>query len=520
MKSFLKKPWFIVSSVIALLIVLGGGYYFFGTKKSTYDFIRVKKGNIVQEVSVTGKVKALNDVSLAFDKSGRISEILAKVGDHVYVGDALVRLESGDVYANYEQAVANLQAQTAKLDELKKGTRKEELALTGAKVSNAKLALGDAEKNLLNSIQNAYTVSDDSVRYKTDYIFSSSRSSSPILIFFPSDAQLKADIESGRVNIESLLNSWQMEVNTVVSPTGLADASNIATQNLSQVKSFIEKTAFAVNSLLPGAGITQANIDTWRSNISLARSNLNLAISTLNQSIQNLNTASSTLDVTNKQLALEQAGAVPEEIIAQESAVAQAGAQVDTSSALLAKNVIRSPINGIITKSDFNVGEIVSPNVPIVSMISEEKFIIEAFVPEVDISKVIIGNNANVTLDAYGSGVVFKTTVTAIDPAETVIEGVPTYKITIHFVSQDDRIRSGMTANIDISSAEHDNVLTIPQRAIIQTASTTSVLIDAGNNQTAEQSITIGLKGSNGNVEIVSGLIENQKVVGSGNRAK
>ena len=42
------------------------------------------------------------------------------------------------------------------------------------------------------------------------------------------------------------------------------------------------------------------------------------------------------------------------------------------------------------------------------------------------------------------------TEVIKIDPAATIIDGVPTYKVTLKFVDQDERIRSGMTANLDI----------------------------------------------------------------------
>ena len=51
--------------------------------------------------------------------------------------------------------------------------------------------------------------------------------------------------------------------------------------------------------------------------------------------------------------------------------------------------------------------------------------------PEADIAKVAIGDLASSTLDAYGSYVDFPAQVTMIDPAETVIEGVPTYKVTL-----------------------------------------------------------------------------------------
>ena len=55
-----------------------------------------------------------------------------------------------------------------------------------------------------------------------------------------------------------------------------------------------------------------------------------------------------------------------------------------------------------------------------------------------------------------------------INPAETIIDGVPTYKITFQFEEEDGLIKSGMTANLDIVTAERENILSVPQRAVLR----------------------------------------------------
>src|SRR5581483_10901237 len=98
---------------------------------------------------------------------------------------------------------------------------------------------------------------------------------------------------------------------------------------------------------------------------------------------------------------------------------------------------------------------------------SDTKFQIDANIAEADIAKVALGQKATVTLDAYGPDVVFNATVIKIDPAETIVDGVPTYKTTFQFDTPDDRIKSGMTANIDIQGDSHTDVLAVPERAVI-----------------------------------------------------
>jgi len=101
-------------------------------------------------------------------------------------------------------------------------------------------------------------------------------------------------------------------------------------------------------------------------------------------------------------------------------------------------------------------------------VISESGFKIEVNIPEVDISKVEVGDLAEVTLDAYGNDAMFNAEVITIDLAETVIEGVSTYGATLEFKEPDERVKSGMTASVDIVTGAREDVVYIPQRSVIQ----------------------------------------------------
>jgi HlyD family secretion protein len=193
--------------------------------------------------------------------------------------------------------------------------------------------------------------------------------------------------------------------------------------------------------------------------------------------------------------------------------VEQAKANAQNYQAQLAKTILRSPLNGIVTKQDGNVGQIIAANTNLVSLISVNKFKIEANIPETDIAKVKVGNTSTLTLDAYGNDVVFDATVVAIDPAETVIEGVSTYKTTFEFAKDDGRIKPGMTANIDILTDKRHDVIVAPQRAIIGKNHERTVKILSSDGIIKEVPVEIGLKGSDGNVEIIKGINEGDKVV-------
>ena len=85
---------------------------------------------------------------------------------------------------------------------------------------------------------------------------------------------------------------------------------------------------------------------------------------------------------------------------------------------------MHSPISGIITRQDAKIGEIASAGVSMISIISDKQFEIESNIPEADIVKIKVGNEAKLTLDAYGDDLVFAARVISINPAETFVEGV------------------------------------------------------------------------------------------------
>jgi len=199
----------------------------------------------------------------------------------------------------------------------------------------------------------------------------------------------------------------------------------------------------------------------------------------------------------------------------QTATVAQAKANVALIEARLNKTVLRSPLNGLVTRQDGNVGSIVSPTTPIISVISSGQLEIEALITEIDIGKVQVGNTAEITLDAYGDTVLFNGHIVFIEPAATVVEGVPTYKTTFQFDVEDSRIKPGMTANIEIRTAEKENTLILPQRSILYDSGKTYVMVIKNNAEPQRQEIVLGLRGSDGNVEIISGVSEGTEVLRS-----
>lgn len=511
----MTKKSTIIAAIVAVILIIGAYFIFRGESAPVYEFAVAQRGEVVQEVSVTGAVKPAQSVDLAFEKSGKVSLVKANVGDRIVAGQILVALSNLDLIAQLDQARASFKVQEATLDELKKGVRSEEIGVYQTKVDNAIVSLNEAGKAAVDKIGDAYTKSEDAVRNKTDQFFTNPRTSNPQFVFSSITSQLKIDIEWERFLLESILNSWSSSLGSLTVSSDLDSSINIAKNNLSQVRIFLGNIALAINSLTSNASLTQTTIDGYKTDVSTARTNVNTAIANLTTAQDGLSSAQSALTLAQRDLALKQAGSAPEAIKAQEAQVEAAAANVKNYEAQVAKTILHAPINGIVTKQEAKVGEIMSAGAVAVSLISESQFEMETNVPEADIIKVKIGDSAKVTLDAYGNDVIFEARVTKVDPAETVIEGVATYKTTLQFIKKDGRLKSGMTANIDILADKRENVISIPQRAVASRDEDkiVKILLDEKTGETSEVKVKTGLRGSDGNVEILEGVKEGDKVV-------
>ncbi|MBI2109398.1 MAG: efflux RND transporter periplasmic adaptor subunit [Parcubacteria group bacterium] len=502
-----------VVAIAAIALILVGGYFVFGREKSKeLEIMTVARGMLVQEVSVTGRVRPIQSVNLAFEKSGRVAAVYADIDEKVNNGEALVVLENADLRAQLKQAQADMKAEAVKLTEMKQGTRQEDIEIQEAKVKNYEAALADARTNLVDKLKDAYTKADDAIRNKTDQFFNNPKSANPELSFTSANTSLAQNVEFNRVLIEKTLASWQGAVSELSDISDLSQASILAKNNLNQISLFLDDAGFILSGLSSNPSLTQATIDGWRSDVFTARTNTNTAISNITAAEEKWRGAKSNLLIGERELALKKAGNTPLEIQGQEARLESAEAQALNFEAQLAKTIIRAPFMGVVTKQEAKVGEIVAANTSIVSLISATQFEIEANIPEADIAKVTIGNGARITLDAYGRDTVFIASVVSLEPAETIIEGVATYKAIIHFKEEDARIKSGMTANVDIQAASLNDVITIPQRAVIRKNGGKFVQV-LKNGVTTEVSVETGLRGSDGNIEITEGLIEGDVVV-------
>jgi RND family efflux transporter MFP subunit len=527
-----NKKKFLV--LVGVLIVAGLIFGFSKDADVSFETEIVTLRNVSQEVNVTGRVEPVNDVDLSFEKTGRVSKVNVAIGDIVLSGDVLAELNDVELSSLVSQKNADLKRAQAKLRQLEAiysreeikleeylaGTRQEELDLQKIKIANAEVSLRDAEAQLIDILNDVYTDVTDAVFNRADQLFTNPNTNPEVV--FDTSFQLKIDLKSDRSLIGDILVLWQSDLNALTSNSDLDSYAASSEVRLEMVRDFLDDLSLAVNGLTVDGNNSQATLDIWRAQIFTGRSNVNTAIDNLANQVEAVQSAESTLSVEKGQLVVLESGTAPEVIRAQsvkleevlanalagEADVAKARADVVNARNQLSQMKLVTPIDGIVVKQDAKVGEVATQNTIIAEVVSEGEFEIEVFIPEADIAKLVLGDSARVLFDAY-SGEEFRATVFFIDPAETVIEGVSTYRALLHFTEADDRIRAGMTVDLDIVTGERSDVIAVPLRAVVD--SVVGVINEEGQREDRE--VTLGLRGSNGLIEILDGLVVGEEVV-------
>ncbi|MBI2463976.1 efflux RND transporter periplasmic adaptor subunit [Candidatus Peregrinibacteria bacterium] len=626
--SFLRKKRFIFTSIAIIFIASMTSYSIFFKKNETlFETTTAKKQTLIQKVSITGRVKATEEVDLAFQDGGKIRKIFVKISDKVSEGQILAEVEDNELLALLSQSQSAVQSaeasmlqyeaalenQKVKLQELVRGTRSEEITIAETNVKNSKKTIEDAQKNLeavtktgnaelerltqiktqaeldlkntkeaantdienllkesANLLIDSFAKAKDSVERQPDEMFMNENLiGSTELSFNTSDIITETDVIRRRDELNVTLKDFKKYSDNAYnySESELETALEQAKTYLLSIQTFLYKLTDALNYAI---GLSQTSINTFRTNLSTAITNTNTALTNITNKQQEIKTQKennshniSTLEekvniseinknnqeVTNENNALaaetklheaenalataeadfnlKKAGSTAEQIASQKAQIKQAKAtlasqeaqvksaeaQVQNIEAQLAKKRILAPFKGIVTDTAVETGEIAAPNTPVISLISESLVQIETNVPEVDIAKLAPNNIAEITLDAYGSNTFFQGKIVHINPAESIIDGVATYKITIEFINPDERPKPGMTANIDVETARRENVIVVPQRAIIYENEKSYVLFKTENEESLKREVEVGIRGSEGEIEILSGLMEGEKII-------
>lgn len=462
-----RKVWVIAITVIIglVLIIASGGD---GSEKVTYT---VETRTVTEQVEVAGKVQSNDFAELGFEVSGKISNVLVDIGDEVSRGQALVRLNTGELQADLAEAQANVAIKQAELantgTSLTAVTQKQDALVQTAYQTMLSSGLV-AEPSSATYTQTAPTISG---RYTGD------------------EGVYKVIVRRGATLTDYNFSVFNLET---VRETDIEETAPTALGTKGLFIDFPDDLA-------------SYNDTTWYVHIPNVKSSL--YTTNYNAYQEALRERDRAIDAAEAELR----GGVASSIA--EAELAQAQARVARIQSEIAKHTIRAPFDGVIGGIDAEVGEIVSVGGTIVSVVSDGEFEIELEVPEIDVSKIEVGNTVDIKLDAFGVLDTWVGEITAISQAESYVDGVPVYQTNVAFTQPDDRIRSGLSATVMIMTETRDNVLAVPVEYVDRDEDGRFVQVLVDEDETERRDVTVGLRGSNGYIEIIEGLSAGEVIV-------
>jgi HlyD family secretion protein len=215
--------------------------------------------------------------------------------------------------------------------------------------------------------------------------------------------------------------------------------------------------------------------------------------------------------------------------LSDENSLKQAQQQINVASVQLdiAKNnlnnnsVIVSPINGIITTLNAKVGEYASLTLPVVSIQNPNDIEVLINVNEIDVNKLVLGQDVSVTIDAAGGVKLGK--VSRIESLGVNLNGVINYPVRVE-LSDKTNVKLNMSVNAEVLVTKKDNVLRVPSGSLKTKNGQTSVQIVKDSSKlkdlktlssTTDLESVVVKTGLNDNsyVEILEGLKEGDEVV-------
>ena len=355
-------------------------------------------------------------------------------------------------------------------------------------------------------------------------------------------------------SVKSLRSQFDLTVNALndySSNSDIDNASNKANQLISATQNHLQYMQKLLDATITFVGLSQTKLDGFKSTINSnqssaismmnslnsatqavdnAKSSLSQYQTAYNKSLNDLKTAqnqadqninNATISVKAREISLSQAKNDYADLIAppKESDLAPVRAQltsaaisVDRAKYNMDQATLTSPIDGVVAMLNYKKGDIIldsSTSKTVATVLNSDTLYIEVNVEEADISKLKVGDKAQVTFDAV-DGVKLTGEISFISMTSTTnSNGIVTYLVRVILSNADkNQIREGMTASLEFITSEAPNVVAVPVQAVRNVGGKPSVTMQDGSIRNVVTGFTDGKK-----AEIISGLQEGEIIV-------
>lgn len=376
-------------------------------------------------VFASGTIEA-TEVDVSAKVSGRILKLLVDEGDTVQVGQVIALLDGKEIEAQVAQAQGAYEAAQARLAELLRGAREEEIRQAQANLAQAQAAAEGARRSL-ETVQEMFAKATElkaqMVAAQTAYDAAETayRQARARLAQVEAGARYE-QIEQARATVEQAKAQALNALQDAERVQSLYAAGAISRQQLdaaiarrdgarAALTAAEAKLAELVNGARPeeleqaraAEAQARAQLEGARRNLLVVqelytdrlptRQQLELARTQYRTALEGVAAARARLD-------LLLAGAREETIQAARAQVEQARGALESAKAMTEHLTIKAPLSGRVILKVAEQGELVTPGMPVVRIANLDTVWLKVYVPEPNM-RVKLGDRAEVVVDAY-----------------------------------------------------------------------------------------------------------------------
>lgn len=480
---FISKKRYWMSGVIVALILLS---FLFKDPSKGVVVATVENKTLSQTVLATGQVTSNVDLGLSFNGSGNVSSVKVKVGDKVKKGQILANLEQGVVGATLTSARGSFAAAEARYKKIVDGYSNEEIAISEVALNNAKATQEVLVKNAWNNLLSSYPEAIP-LEFSKDYI-------APVI----SGSYVLG--KEGTINLKVYNSAGGKSFDASGLTTGFGPLNSDTAQPIGDSGLYIK---------LPTTGTVEST--DWKIEIPNKKASNYLANYNAYQSA--LQTKAATIASAEAELALKKAQARPADVALAEADILQARGVLEQAQANYDNTVLRAPADGTITSVDIKVGELATASKQIITLQDVNNLYIKTKINESNISSVRVGQSVSIGFDAFPGE--FTGSVIQVDPSAKIEDGIVNYEIKIAINEVNDAIRPGMNADVKINAGEKQNATVVSKAGIKKDERGYYVdfVTNKKTKKSTKKSVTTGVSGDGGLIEVISGLSAGDEIV-------
>jgi len=448
---------------------------------------RLETGTLIATVNATGNIEPEAEIRLSFQQAGTVAEVFFERGQAVRKGDVIAKLDTVDLELALAQAQASLEQ------------AKNALLQAQTAVENAKAQEIIATANYSRTVAGVRKSEIDAARAA----LAAAEANLAKLKAGPEPEDIAA-AEAALRNAEAALRRAQSNYDAAFARNPAAIGAHPAALELEQATNNYNSAKAQYDRATKGAD--DAQIKAAEQQVMNAKANLDKLLNPARR-----------FDVEQAEAQLQQARLqlknAEVQVANAENQVRLAEIQVRQAQRRLDQAVLKSPIDGVIAAVNIKAGELVGAGAqPAVVVADLSRYHINITVDEIDIAKVKIGQEVNITLDSL-PGVEVKGKVSRISPTSRLVNGVVSYDVRVDIEPTEAELRSGMTANASIVLERRSGVLLAPNWAIRRDRNTgKSFLTLQVGDQLTEVEVQTGLRNDTFS-EILSGAKAGDVVV-------